>query len=89
MDAGLCNKPYDSDGTAMEVPCDAEDNSLTLRYALLLICPLTGELDRSLDGLSSRVHRQDHVKAKHGRNLLGISAEYRIVECPRGQRQLL
>ena len=89
MDAGLCNKPYDSDGTAMEVPCDAEDNSLTLRYALLLICPLAGELDGSFNSLRTRVHGQDHVEAEHGSNFLGILPEDRVVECSRRQRKLL
>jgi hypothetical protein len=73
----------------MEVPRSTQDDRTTLRYALLLICPLARELDACLDRFRSCVHRQDHLISKELRDLLGEEAERGIVECTRGERQTL
>ena len=73
----------------MKVPRSAEDDRTTLRYALLLICPLARELDARLDRLRSCVHRQDHVIPKELGDLFGEEAEKGIVKCTRGERQTL
>jgi hypothetical protein len=49
---------------SMKVPCGTEDDCTTLCYPLLLICPLTRELDACLDRFRPRVHRQNHLIVK-------------------------
>ena len=73
----------------MEVPCSAEYDRTTLRDPLLLICPLTRELDARLDRFGPCVHRQNHIISKKLCDLLGEEAENGVVECPRGERQTL
>lgn len=71
----------------MKVIFHAQHNSFSLSNALDLIRPLPSDLDTSLDGLSTSVHRQHHIISKVLRDKLGEFRENIIVEGARAQRQ--
>lgn len=48
---------------AVEVVLRREDDRLVLLDALNLVRPLAGDLDRSLDGFSARVHHERHLES--------------------------
>jgi len=64
----------------MEVLCDGEDQCLILRYSLDLVSPFARYLYSSLYRLCSRVHGQDHVKAKQLGSILGEPWEDIVIE---------
>lgn len=71
----------------MEVVSDAENPSLVLLDAFDLVGPLAGNLDGSLGGLDTSVHRQDHVVAKDLANLLCPLGEDIVVKSAGAQGQ--
>lgn len=64
----------------MEVLRSSKDESLIGRDTLDLVSPLAGELDGRLDSLSTSVHGQNHVVAKHLVDLLSPLGEDIVVE---------
>lgn len=81
--------PDNPNCSTVEVLGTAEDNRLPFSHPLLLVCPLSCQLDSCLDGLSTGVHWKNHVITKESGDPLGKLAEYRIVEGSRGQSQSL
>lgn len=73
----------------MEIAFHAEYDRFSLRDSLLHVRPLACELETRLNGLRSRVHGKNHVKAEHLCHLLRILSKISVVECARGERQLL
>jgi hypothetical protein len=73
----------------MEITLQAQDHCLALLNALAHVSPLTRELDGRLDRLRARIHRQHHVVSEHGGDLLREDTKDGIVECTRGERELL
>jgi hypothetical protein len=73
----------------VEVIRDAQDDGFPLRDALLLVGPLPGELDGSLNGFSAGVHGENHVISKDLCYLLCELSKHGVVECTRRQSQLL
>ena len=72
VESGL---PNDSECPSMEVTFHTEHDSLPLFDTLLLIGPLTRELDGRLYSFCTGVHRQYHVIFKERRYLLGERPE--------------
>lgn len=70
---------------SVEVLLDTEDQGLALLDALALVCPLSRNLNRGLDGLSSGVHWENHVVAEDLLDLLGPFWEDIVMECAGGE----
>lgn len=73
----------------MEVPLHAQDPRLSRLDPFLLIPPLPRQLQRSLDGLCTGVHREDHVVSEELSDGLRKGAEERVVECTGREGELL
>ena len=84
---GVGREGDDAEGAAVEVVGADDDLGLVLRHALDLVAPLAHRLDRGLDRLGARVHRQDLVRAGQRRELLVEAAELVVAEGAAGQRQ--
>ena len=67
--------PNNSKRPPMEVTLHAEHYGLALLNTLLLVGPLTRELDGRFDGLSTSVHWQYHIVFEQGCYLLGEGPE--------------
>ncbi len=75
------------EGAAVEVAVADDDLGLARRHALHLVGPFAGHLQRALDRLGARVHRQHAARAGQRAQLLVERAELVVVEGARGQRQ--
>lgn len=73
----------------MEIALQAQDHCLALLDTLAHVRPLSCKLDGCLNRLRTRIHRQHHVVSEHGGDLLREDAEDGVVECTRGERELL
>ena len=76
-----------AEGAAVEVVGADDDLGLALGHALDLVAPLAHRLDRGLDRLGARVHRQHLVRAGERRELLVEAAELVVAEGAAGQGQ--
>ena len=83
------HSPDDTDGPAVEITCNAEDECATFGDAFLLICPFARDLDTCFDGLCASVHWEDHVIAKEVVDLFRKGAKNRVIERPRGKGEAL
>ena len=79
----------DSDGAAVEVALAADDFHLVIVDTFLDNTPATGELQGGLNALGTGVHGQHFVITEVGVHELLILAEGLVVECTRGQTQLV
>lgn len=70
----------DTNGPSVKVTLDRKNLGLAVGNLLLLVTPFTSELDSSLYGLCTSVHRENHVVAKHGGDLLSKGAKVGGVE---------
>lgn len=75
----------DGQGAAVETTSSGDDDGLIGWDALLLVSPLSGQLDGCLYGLCARVHGKHHVVAEHFGGHLGEAWEDGIVERTRAQ----
>ena len=78
---------HDAEGAAVEVARADDDLGAVLRHALHLVAPFAHRLDRRLDRLGARVHRQDLVRVGQVRELLVEAAELVVAEGAAGQGQ--
>lgn len=67
-------------GTSVEVVLSTENNGLVFGDTFDLVTPLPSNLDAGFDGLGTRVHGEDHVKAKVLGDKLCKTGKYIIVE---------
>ena len=87
--AGVIAHGDDSHGAAVEVTLAADDLHLVVGDALLGNTPATGELQGGLDALGTGVHGEHLVITEVRVHELLILAECLVVECARGQTQLV
>ena len=73
----------------MEVVPTDDNFGLIVWYALDAITPLSHELDRRLDRLGARIHRQRHVEVAELAEQLQEWPHAIVVKCARRQREPL
>jgi hypothetical protein len=79
---------YDRDGPPVEVICRNDNLGLAGQNALHRFAPLARGLQRGLDGLRARVHRQYHLVAGERVQLLAQQRQLVVAKGPRGDRYL-